>query len=359
MPEGPLVLDMEYYDDIIRAREAIKRKYNALRRGETEKSARLEKHFKPVAEPLKAILKMKDQGGPSTLLLPVKKEEPPPLKTEDKEEPEKDDDGRADIDGDDTDDDESSDGEIFHDTAADINDDSGADAEEVVEGNIEAESSESPRDHALLDSYIDTNFGPLYSSYFRQMITGGDAFDHTHGVRLGEGGRWMLGNKPLRFDKNDNLIVGEHTFEPSPGLLELIFKRSPGPHNADDVERYKRILELTNAHRQSHEAGKPLRATSTPKYKEIIRPLYLRPRRQAQKRTGKGLQGLFGAKRPRTGEGRFVPMETRRTFVYWDDPNELVERLALLAASRDAGHTGLEREILSIEEELREGGYIL
>lgn len=45
-------------------------------------------------------------------------------------------------------------------------------------------------------------------------------------------------------------------------------------------------------------------------------------------------------------------------YTYWDDPNELVERLRLLTASQTAGHTGHDNEIISIIEELREADII-
>ena len=44
--------------------------------------------------------------------------------------------------------------------------------------------------------------------------------------------------------------------------------------------------------------------------------------------------------------------------MYWDDPNELVERLYLLLAAKSAGHTNLDNEIIEIESELREGHFI-
>ena len=48
-------------------------------------------------------------------------------------------------------------------------------------------------------------------------------------------------------------------------------------------------------------------------------------------------------------------MSTNRTlYEYWDDPNELVDRLWLLIVSRDAGHSGHGNEIHSIIEELRD-----
>ncbi len=43
---------------------------------------------------------------------------------------------------------------------------------------------------------------------------------------------------------------------------------------------------------------------------------------------------------------------------YWNDPNELVERLILLHASKAAGNTNVYNEILAIEEELREANII-
>ena len=48
----------------------------------------------------------------------------------------------------------------------------------------------------------------------------------------------------------------------------------------------------------------------------------------------------------------------KHSLVYWNDPNELVDRLRLLLASKAAGNTGLSNEILSIYEELYEAGII-
>ena len=45
-------------------------------------------------------------------------------------------------------------------------------------------------------------------------------------------------------------------------------------------------------------------------------------------------------------------------YVYWDDPNELVDRLRLLIAEQSAGNPSHVNEIHSIIEELREGDYI-
>ena len=45
-------------------------------------------------------------------------------------------------------------------------------------------------------------------------------------------------------------------------------------------------------------------------------------------------------------------------YLYWDDLNELVDRLRLLVAERSAGNNNHDNEILAIIEELREANII-
>ena len=55
---------------------------------------------------------------------------------------------------------------------------------------------------------------------------------------------------------------------------------------------------------------------------------------------------------------KITKRRTALDYVYWDDPNELVDRLQLLIAERSAGNPSHVNEIHSIIEELREAGYI-
>lgn len=43
---------------------------------------------------------------------------------------------------------------------------------------------------------------------------------------------------------------------------------------------------------------------------------------------------------------------------YWDNPNELIDRLRLLIASQNAGNNGHQNEIIAILEELVEANII-
>lgn len=61
----------------------------------------------------------------------------------------------------------------------------------------------------------------------------------------------------------------------------------------------------------------------------------------------------------KAGEGMFMEVtDNKIDYRHWDDANELVERLRLLLASTQAGHSGHMNEITSIVEELREANII-
>ena len=60
-----------------------------------------------------------------------------------------------------------------------------------------------------------------------------------------------------------------------------------------------------------------------------------------------------------TGSGLYKDVIRNTQLVYYDDPNELVTRLNLLMSSQNAGNTGVNNEIISILEELRERKLIM
>lgn len=58
-------------------------------------------------------------------------------------------------------------------------------------------------------------------------------------------------------------------------------------------------------------------------------------------------------------ETDFIPYNENVTYEYYDNPNELCDRLRLLTASRAAGNSNHAQEINSIIDELRESGYVV
>ncbi|KAL4119497.1 hypothetical protein QTP88_012309 [Uroleucon formosanum] len=155
------------------------------------------------------------------------------------------------------------------------------------------------------------------------------SIDKTYGPKLQSNGDVYLGKKEIKLNEN-TLIIEDTSYPLTQGLVSLIISKSPKIYTTDDLNTYKRILIQTSAHLTSDE--KKIKKGGN-KFIDIIKPLFP------------------------SGNGLSVKLQ-KHNLVYWNNPNELVERLQLLLASQAAGNTGLSNEILSIYEELYEAGLI-
>lgn len=168
--------------------------------------------------------------------------------------------------------------------------------------------------------------------------------DTTYGVRY-ENNKYKIGNMPIYFKPNNVVEVGDKenkvSYKGSIGLYELLFKHQPTYYNDEDLIKYKDILYKTSAHKLDYNPNKALNINRSNKYKSIISQLFFT----------KSGRGFYAWKQAH-------PITHKVDYKYWDDPNELVNRLYLLIASRDAGHTGHENEIKEILQELRDSKYI-
>ncbi len=64
----------------------------------------------------------------------------------------------------------------------------------------------------------------------------------------------ILDDKHITLHKNDDIIIDEKIYDGTPGLYELIFMKflNESICTDNDVQTYKNILLMTNAHRRSH-----------------------------------------------------------------------------------------------------------
>lgn len=164
-------------------------------------------------------------------------------------------------------------------------------------------------------------------------------YDMKYGVRHETNSdKLLIGDSVLVIDGND-ILVKQKKYRGSVGLFELLFKKMPDSnlYSAEDVKNYQQIVQKTNAHRRHYNAHKQIDGSKSYKYKTFIAPMLATS-------TGKGL--LMEA------------TKNKIDYVYFDDINEIVEKLRLLIASRNAGHTGHRNEINSIIEELKEANII-
>jgi hypothetical protein len=212
--------------------------------------------------------------------------------------------------------------------------------------------------------------GPLAMQYTLGLINDNRKdYDYTYGVKF-FGNELKLGSALMKYE-NDDIILTQDTVNPdtsipeeslvrmgmirrirgTKGIYELIFKRLPDEYTDDDLIDYKEVLNFTNAHRVNSMSTSNIIANKGKKYVNIIRRLFPPTGRKRIE---------FNA--TRSGEGLDMVLNdnsTKTDYVYYDDPNELCQRLQLLVSSKQAGNTNHDNEIISIVEELKEAGIII
>ncbi|XP_044019470.1 uncharacterized protein LOC122859855 [Aphidius gifuensis] len=150
----------------------------------------------------------------------------------------------------------------------------------------------------------------------------------------------LFGNSMIEI-KNHHIYVKDKIYPATQGLLELLFQQSPNASIIRKVDReiFIEIIKLTNAHRKNFKPDGAFLTNRTQKYKNYSK---------------KG-SALVLPKYKTLQKNKKI---NNTNYIYWDDPNELVNRLQLLVASEKAGNNSHANEILSIIEELREAGII-
>lgn len=168
----------------------------------------------------------------------------------------------------------------------------------------------------------------------------------------------MIGKSKVSFSSTSNasqtnkhyvVTIDDRRYELTPGLKELLMRKKPNLKiiNEKDKTIYKDILDHTNAHKRNFDPNGQLKGDKGLKYRQIIKPLFSEQyeNSNAMKRGGSYIP-------------KYKKYKSNTDYIFWDDPNELIERLKLLIASKNAGNTNHDNEILSIIEELTEAGII-
>lgn len=289
---------------------SIRKKYLSFKQGDIEAEENLKKIFKPMVTPLKEI------ASTSSSLSNIIKAAPVKAKVKKEEIKQQEDDVGQTIDT-----------SPIPNIQDDYYDD---DVFQPDPFNISTE---------VLDEYIE-QYHLMTQPYVLDFFQKSPKIDNVYGPIYDlSKSKWILGNKVINFNKKNGYIsVGDVEFKATPGLYQLLFYKDPR-YNKEDEKTYLNLLDLTNAHRRS---DKRLKFSRMPKYQDIIQPNFQVEARSRVKLSGKGL--IYNDK----------PTE----YVYWDNINELVDRLKLLVASKEAGNNSLDNEIIAIINELKEANII-
>lgn len=199
-----------------------------------------------------------------------------------------------------------------------------------------------PQQQASTTQFIETYFkNPITQHYMDMYLrdAGGNkkTIDYVYGPQFLDGEKLMVGGKELDFDSEGNIKIGGINYGASEGLYELLFKRLPDSktYTNEDLNKYKSILFDTNAHRDGFRHNGKIKSSRGQKYTRIIQKLF-----------------------PSRGKGMAWKNTKHHDVLYWDDPNELVERFEHIAMSTETGNKVHANEIISIVEELKEAGFI-
>lgn len=306
-------MNLDIKKQIISSSDVIKNKLKQLRDIELQNNYELDKIFKPVTEPLTEILTSnKTKSDLNLNVNPIRI----PVKFEN----------------------------IC--TSTPLVDKKG------IENNDTASDSEYYSDgNENIDISIDDDAG-VEASITKKYLSGlNDDINIPFGIRK-EGHKLMIGNVEVKLTSSGNdeeptgLKIDDNEYQLSTGLKEVLFCKRPKLDlvTEDDKIVYKQILTRTNAHKRDYLKEGQLKGDKGKKYQYIIKPMFATKNSDKRKRGG----NLPNLKK----------LKSNTDFIYWDDPNELVERLKLLIASKHAGNTSHDNEIISIVEELKEAGII-
>ena len=162
--------------------------------------------------------------------------------------------------------------------------------------------------------------------------------DKTFGVRKIDGHHY-IGDKHVII-KDDDIIIKEDgdRFIGTAGLWGLITSKDPDKDMLDwdkmDKVDYDRLMLKTNVLHQNNNPKNPNPKSSKGyKWKYILSPIWEKYKKK------KGYDG-------------------KGVVIMPSDPNALLERLDLLLASQEAGHTGVGNELVSICDELKGQGVL-
>jgi len=149
------------------------------------------------------------------------------------------------------------------------------------------------------------------------------------------------------------IIIDKEKWNLTPGLFQLLFHTKPAHYSNLNLKNYRDILLRTNAHKREYQNSSQVKGSKSFKYQHIVKNLF-KPKTQL---IGKGFLLTTQTAAAAAPTTKSYSKEDRG-YKYWNDPNELIERLRLLLASESAGNTNHKNEIIYIIEELREANII-
>lgn len=218
---------------------------------------------------------------------------------------------------------------------------------------LKKEDSESSSEYDSAEEEYHDEHREKITRYLTMVDNKSSAIDSSYGVSVGFDEN-QNNKKVYNFGIASDILTSTMSFEIigreyglTDGLCELIFLKEPVTYSQNDLDAYAEMLQRSHVYYRNFDNKGQIKGTNSAKYRKIIKPIADRQKKEKQQQhTGDGLNLMQ------------LPKQNI-DYIYWDDPNELVDRLRLLISSTQAGHNSHNNEIVSIVQELREAEIIL
>lgn len=346
-------LDKDVKRRIIQAARTVRKKYLALKLERSEQDKALDRFLTPITEPLNKLVTATPSKKRKIKTEPLKKEpelihqpsiqkvEPPAQQQQQQPSIQKVE-SSVQLPAPET----SNDNDVFEET----------DPSEQSLAELKAEFEASLRRPEVYAQFVE-QYPKITQEYLRKYwFNSGDIDSNGLKYEIADDS-WQLGSQPVNFIKNGDIKIGPITYKGTQGLYDLLFLKEPKYHTSNDEKEYADILKRTGIY--FNDSGH-LKGNRSRKYLYIIKPL-LTVQSAPSKIPSPG--ALVRAPKVRSqsdrlGHALMEYNEKPKEFVYYDDVNELIERLKKLEASKQGGNNNNMNEIWSILHELERLGVI-
>ena len=230
---------------------------------------------------------------------------------------------------------------------------------EEEEKELKEEEEKELKEEEEEEEEEDKNIGEIARHYLNKQYR-----DTTFGIKKrtveNEKHHYIGKTHVIVYDNDIFLPDYNETFEGTPGMWELITSRDPVNFNEEDKDNYERLIIKTGVIHHGDDPKNPHpKGNRGKKWKKLIGPIWY-------KNQGFSEEDAIKMVNNRRYRERLVKKmrkikseyEGKGVVVIPSDPNALLERLDLLLASQEAGHTGVRNELVSICDELKRQGVL-
>ena len=244
---------------------------------------------------------------------------------------------------------------------------------------------------------VETSINPVEAEELESTITDDLKLPRLNNVYYGlrfdpETNKFFVGSVPAEITES-TITVGNKIYTRTKGLISLLTTKhfqQKSKYKKDDLQAYRDIIKETKVYETDRGTPKPIKGPSELFIKRLLNSKVSKKASKKVKQVksvwtsdnetryesfgnpltystpirGSGIGSLAKRKREINTQIRrrmMVPSQAEQEYIYYDNPNELVERLKLLYGEQLAGNVNnpqINNEIQHILEELEELGFI-